>query len=228
MKRRLLSLFGVLLLTLQSGCAFVSPVNGQGSAGERRTILIDPGHGGVDGGAVGVSGVIEKELNLSISLRLKPLLIFLGYHVIMTRETDMSIHDPEATTIRQMKSSDLRNRLALASMHPEAAYLSIHQNNFQDSRQSGMCFYYSPNDPDSQRLATVLRDTLLSSLQPDNRRQIKQADKNLFILFHAENPAVLVECGFLSNPDEEQRLTQQEYQTQICIMLASALSVAKL
>lgn len=224
MKRIVLWALMCLLCLFTGGCDTFSAVSWEGSGLLRPVVIVDPGHGGVDGGAVGISGVIEKDINLSISLRLKNLLTLLGYEVVMTRESDVSIHDEEAKTIRQMKSSDLRNRLAISGQYPEAVFLSIHQNNFQDHSQNGMCFYYSPNNPDSQQLAQVLRETMLSALQPDNRRQLKKADSNLYILYNTQNPAVLVECGFLSNFEEEQKLTEDEYQGQICLMIASALS----
>ena len=211
----------VLVLTLAS-CTCIKETSGEAVC--RREIIIDPGHGGIDGGAVGISGVIEKDVNLDISLKLKCLLEFMGYDVIMTRETDISIHDGDAQTVRQKKISDLHNRLLIASEHPRAVYLSIHQNNFGDSSQRGMCFYYSPNDPQSKDFAEALRESMLMYLQPENKRQIKAADKSLFIMYNAENPAVLIECGFLSNPDEEKLLTAQEYQYKICLTVLSALT----
>jgi len=195
-----------------------------GEADCRRKIIIDPGHGGMDGGAVGISGVVEKQVNLDICLKLRSMLILMGYNVIMTRDTDISIHDKGANTIRQMKISDLHNRLKIANAHSDAAYLCIHQNKFSDNTQSGMCFYYSPNNELSRLLAETLHESMLALLQPDNRRNIKSADDSLFIMYNAVNPAVLIECGFLSNGDEEQLLTEDEYQYKICLMIIDALT----
>lgn len=194
----------------------------------RKKIIIDAGHGGVDGGAVGISGVIEKDVNLEISLKLRYLLIFMGYDVIMTRETDVSIHDENATTIRQKKTSDLHNRLKIANDNPSAVFLSIHQNNFHDKNQQGMCFYYSPNNSKSKILATSLREKMLLYLQPDNRRQLKEATSALYLMYNAKNPAILVECGFLSNEIEEKLLQDSNYQSELTLVLLSGLVNTKI
>ncbi len=224
MRRVFLSCLWIVCCIVTWGCQAHSAVNGQGRCPVRPTVIVDPGHGGVDGGAVGISGVVEKDVNLTISMRFGQLLTFLGYEVVMTREDDRSIHSEDAKTIRQMKASDLCNRLAISKQYPDARYISIHQNNFDDPSQNGMCFYYSPNNPQSKVLAETMHQILLDTLQRDNRRKPKQAASNLFILYHTENPAVLVECGFLSNREEEQRLKDSTYQNQICILLTSALS----
>ncbi len=223
----IVSFFVAAVLCLQTSCALYLPASGV-RTDLRREIIIDPGHGGIDGGAVGVSGTVEKEVNLAISLALRDLLVFMGYNVIMTRDTDISIHDPDATTVRQMKTSDLHNRLKIAVEHESAAYISIHQNNFYDHGQSGMCFYYSPNNGKSKVLAENLRSSLLEYLQPDNRRQLKEAGDNLFIMYNAPGPAVLVECGFLSNPEEEKLLCESEYQIKICLIVAAGINITGL
>ena len=222
MKKTVCLICAVAFAIMLTGCTQTSEVSGDAVC--RREIIIDPGHGGVDGGAVGYSGVIEKDVNLDITLKLQSILVFMGYDVIMTRESDISIHNDDADTIRQKKVSDLNNRLLIAEDHSDAAFLSIHQNNFSDSRQSGMCFYYSPNNPDSKKLADTLHESMLTYLQPENERQIKAADKSLFLMYNAKNPAVLIECGFLSNPNEEKLLTTQEYQYKICLMILNALT----
>ena len=216
-----------LILAICLFLSLTSCKNAHETAGEascRREIIIDPGHGGVDGGAVGISGVVEKQVNLDICLKLRSMLMLMGYNVIMTRDSDISIHDKGANTIRQMKTSDLHNRLKIANDHNNAAYLSIHQNKFSDSSQSGMCFYYSPNNENSKLLADTLHGSMLEHLQPDNRRQVKCAGDSLFIMYNATNPAVLIECGFLSNAQEEQLLTSDEYQYKICLMIIDALT----
>ena len=223
MRRRIVCLFLAALLFLQ-GCVPFLPAGGKGSEKGRRLILLDAGHGGVDPGAVAADGVLEKDINLTLTLRLRELLVFMGYDVLLTRETDVSVHDEDAETIRQMKSSDLRNRLKLANAHPNAAFISIHQNNFTDPASNGMCFYYSPNNRKSLSLADTLRDTLLHSLQPENRRENKKAESNLFLMTNARNPAILVECGFLSNPEEEKKLLTDSYQQQICALLLTGLA----
>lgn len=175
-------------------------------------VIIDPGHGGVDGGAVGVGGVVEKGLNLSISLKLRSFFEAAGYQVIMTREDDRSIHDEDANTIRSKKATDLHNRLDVINSNPDAVFLSIHQNIYSDSFYSGTQIFYSPNAESSKTLASVLQDSVRSILQPQNNREIKPAGKNLFLLYNAKTPAVMVECGFLSNPAEAAKLQDNAYQ----------------
>lgn len=187
------------------------------------SIIIDAGHGGVDGGAVGFSGTFEKEINLEIALKVEALLNFLGYNVIMTRRTDISIHDDTATTIRQMKASDLKNRLKMTKENPNAIYISIHQNKFSDPSQNGMCFYYSKNNENSKILADKLYENMLKYLQPDNRRKVKAAESNLYILHNSLIPTVLIECGFISNQKEEALLKDDDYQNQISQLIAMSV-----
>ncbi len=205
---------------------FVTPFSAN-AAEISNTVIIDAGHGGVDGGAVGVSGTYEKEINLDIALRLHDLMEFLGYNVIMTRRTDISIHDETATTIRQMKASDLKNRLKITTENPDAIYISIHQNKFSDPSQDGMCFYYSSNNDKSKLYADILHENLLKYFQPDNRRKVKAAESNLYILYNSLIPTVLVECGFVSNENEEKLLKSENYQRQISQLIAiSVMQVA--
>lgn len=182
----------------------------------RPVIIIDPGHGGVDGGAVGSGGTVEKRVNLEIALRLRDVLDAAGFTVIMTRDSDISIHDSSAQSIKQQKVSDLRNRLALTRLYPDSLLVSIHQNTLPDSKSvSGAQVFFSPNDPGSAVLAQAIQDSFNSGLQPGSARTIKKAGKNLYLFYNAENVAVLTECGFLSNPEEERLLCSPEYQDKI-------------
>jgi N-acetylmuramoyl-L-alanine amidase len=183
------------------------------------TVIIDPGHGGVDGGAIGVNGAIEKGINLSISLKLKTFFVQAGFKVIMTREDDTSIHDDDANTIRKKKKSDLYNRLDIIKNNPRAIFISIHQNIFTDSKYSGTQVFYSKNNDASELLASTLQKNIKNILQPQNSREIKQADKNLFLLYNAKSPAVLVECGFLSNAKEEAALQTDDYQNKMAFAI---------
>jgi N-acetylmuramoyl-L-alanine amidase len=183
------------------------------------TVIIDPGHGGVDGGAVGVDGVIEKGINLSISLKLRTFFEQAGFKVIMTREDDISIHDDNSNTIRKQKKSDLYNRLDIIDNNPRAIFISIHQNIFEDSKYSGTQVFYSKNNDASELLATTLQNNIKSMLQPQNSREIKKADKNLFLLYNAKSPCVLVECGFLSNAKEAAVLQNNDYQNKMAFAI---------
>ena len=180
-------------------------------------LLIDPGHGGADGGAQAADGTLEKDFNLTISLTLRDMLRLCGYDVTLTRETDVSIHDASATTLREQKVSDMHNRLALY----DAAdlVLSIHQNQFPQRSCRGTQFFYAPGSPASQPLAAVMRDTLCALLQPDNTRELKAGTSDIYLLHETHSPAVLVECGFLSNPEERALLQSPNYQQKLAFSL---------
>ena len=178
-------------------------------------IILDPGHGGVDGGAVGVNGTVEKRINLEISLRLRDVFTAAGYTVIMTRDTDKSIHDSTADTIREMKVSDMHNRLALTGMYPNSLLISIHQNTLGNSSVTGAQVFYSPNHPSSSRLAQCIQDSFNNGIQLAGDREIKEAGKNLYLFYNAKNTAVLAECGFLSNSEEEAMLCDPDHQDDI-------------
>ena len=186
-----------------------------------KSVIIDPGHGGPDGGAVGADGAVEKDINLAISLKLAGFFRASGFQVIMTRRTDRSIHDSGCDTIREMKSSDLHNRLKIGSEHPQSLFISIHQNNFTQPQYSGTQVFYSQKNPDSKFLAQTLQTNIHDLLQPNNDREIKPAEKNLFILYYAKSPTVMVECGFLSNPTECRILENNEYQDKMAFAIFS-------
>ena len=183
------------------------------------TVIIDPGHGGVDGGAVGVGGVVEKGINLSISLKLRTFFEQAGFKVIMTREDDRSIHDDNSNSIRSKKKSDLYNRFDIIQNNPRAIFLSIHQNIFQDGKYSGTQIFYSKNNDASELLAKTLKSNITAMLQPQNNREIKKGEKNLFLLYYAKSPCVLVECGFLSNANEAAALQTNNYQNKIAFSI---------
>lgn len=179
------------------------------------TIILDPGHGGIDGGAVGVDDIVEKDINLSISLTLRDMLVASGFDVIMTRETDISIHDDGVVGTKKQKTSDLRNRLALVNDHPGAVFISIHQNKFGSSKSWGAQVFFGPKNDQSERLANILQSRVAADLQPENHREYKKAEKNLYLLFNAQCPSVLLECGFLSNASEAHLLIDPEYQSKL-------------
>ena len=187
----------------------------------RPHILIDPGHGGADGGATGADGTQEKDVNLSVSRTLSALFHILGYDVTMTRETDCSIHSPEVTSLREQKVSDMHNRLALYQQ--ATLVVSIHQNQFSQSKYSGAQVFYAPGHPESQEAAALIREEILRLLQPENTRELKRADKALYLMANTTVPTVLVECGFLSNPEECRKLADPEYQRQMAFAVAAGV-----
>ena len=187
-------------------------------------ILIDPGHGGADGGAVAADGTAEKDLNLAIAGSLSDMLRICGYSVQMTRETDISIHSPEAKTIRDQKISDIKNRLQMYEQ--SRMTVSIHQNKFAQSQYSGTQVFYSGNNPDSQKLADAIRSSVVETLQPVHTRELTQAGQAIYLLNNTSVPAVIVECGFVSNAEELSRLKTGEYQKQMaCAIACGILSV---
>lgn len=177
-------------------------------------IIIDAGHGGIDGGAV-AGGIVEKDINLAICRVLRDIFVANGFDVVMTRDSDISIHDEGITSVKKQKTSDLHNRLAIVNSYPDAIFLSIHQNKYDSGKAKGAQIFYSPNNPQSRELAELMQKDFVSMLQPDNNRKCKKAGKNLYLMYQAKCPAVLIESGFLSNSEELAKLTNTDYQAQI-------------
>lgn len=184
-----------------------------------RVWVVDPGHGGEDGGAVSLTGVPESQINLAIAKRLDALLGFYGKNCYLMREEDVSLHDPEAQTLREKKVSDLHNRAETVQAIEGAVLVSIHQNMFPQSRYHGSQVFYAPTQG-SQELAEAFQTALQTHLQPDNSRQAKPIGDNVYLMNHVDCPAVLVECGFLSNPEEEAQLRREDYQTKLAAVAA--------
>jgi N-acetylmuramoyl-L-alanine amidase len=183
--------------------------------------IIDPGHGGIDGGATSCTGKLESAFNLEISLRLRDMLHFLGYETKMTRSTDISIYT-EGETIAQKKLSDLKARVRICEETDGAVLLSIHQNTFSDSRYFGAQVFYSKSG-DSENLAKLLQTGFVSTINPGSRRNAKKSE-GIYLMDHISCTGVLIECGFLSNPQEAHRLSSKSYQQQICSVIAATLS----
>lgn len=184
------------------------------------TVVIDAGHGGIDGGTQAKDGTLEKDINLNIALKLKDILESFGVKTVMTRETDISIHNSGVTGIRNQKISDINNRLNIIETTENALFVSIHQNYFSQSKYSGAQVFYSKNNPESQSLALSIRNSLIENLQKDNTREIKQSGKEIYLLNNTTVPAVMVECGFLSNEAEADLLKTEEYQNQVAFFTA--------
>lgn len=189
-----------------------------------RVIIIDPGHGGFDGGAVGVNGTIEKDVNLAVSLKLRDMLNDAGFSVVMTRDSDRALNDSEDTSVRRKKISDMRNRLNLTRLYPGSVLISIHQNKLAGSSSvRGAQIFYSPNEAGSKELAQFIQTECNAKLQPEKPREIVKTGKNLYLFYHAQNTAVLCECGFLSNQEEEALLSTDEYQYKVAYCIFSGL-----
>ncbi|MDD6225520.1 MAG: N-acetylmuramoyl-L-alanine amidase [bacterium] len=177
------------------------------------TFVIDPGHGGEDGGAV-ANGITEKDINLQISMCLADIMRANGYKVNTIRDQDCSV-ESEGDTLRQRKVSDMKNRMNIYNSSENNVVISIHQNKFTDSKYYGTQIFYSPNNSESAVLAKRIKNQVKSLLQPDNSREIKKAGSDIYLLKNAETPSVIVECGFISNPEEAKKLTDKEYQKQL-------------
>lgn len=176
----------------------------------KKTVILDAGHGGFDGGA-SAGDVLEKDINLKIALFLADHLKLSGYDVILTREDDSATND-EGERIRSKKISDMKNRLALMKSYPDAFFVSIHLNKYSDSQPKGTQVFYSQKTTESKLLAQSIQQTVKELLQSDNHREIKPATRDTYLLYNAPIPAVIVECGFLSNPAELALLKTEEYQ----------------
>lgn len=185
------------------------------------TLIIDAGHGGEDGGAVSPSGVVESHINLAVAQRLKALMDLCGVKSVLLRESDISLHNAGCETLRQKKVSDLHNRVAAIEGTPNSILISIHQNTFQSKKYHGAQVFFGLNE-DSLSLAQFAQDSLREGLDPENSRIPAQIPSSVYLMKHVTCPAILVECGFLSNPTEEQLLQTPAYQTKIAVSLACA------
>ena len=188
-------------------------------SGQQPVLVIDAGHGGEDGGAVSLTGAPESRINLAVALRLDGVLGLYGVPVQMLRTEDISLHDKDAQTLRQKKNSDLHNRVARVNAQENAVLLSIHQNSYPDGRYSGAQAFYAPTDG-SRELAQTMQESLRTALAPNNGRLEKQIPDTIYLMNHVSCPAVLVECGFLTNPQEERLLQDGTYQTKLACALA--------
>ncbi len=187
------------------------------------TVIIDAGHGGEDGGAIGVNGTLEKDINLAIALELEEMLRAAGIKTRLTRDTDTLLYDRNSDYHGHKKSQDMAARLAIAEEYERAVFISIHMNSFPQSKYKGLQVYYSPNSPLSAELAQMVQDIVATNLQPTNTRKIKQSDSNIYLLDKIQHPAILVECGFLSNPEECALLGDKQYRSKLCLVIYSAI-----
>lgn len=184
-----------------------------------RYIVIDAGHGGEDGGAISCTGRRESTYNLEIALRLRDLMHLLGYETKMIRTEDISVYT-SGTTIAQKKISDLKHRVQIVNETEDALLLSIHQNHFPDSRYSGGQVFFA-GDGNSEALAERMQSGF-AALDPGNHRRAKKSS-GVYLMEHIRCTGVLIECGFLSNPEEETKLSSPEYQKKLCCVIAAAV-----
>lgn len=212
----------ILLIGLAAGSSqIISVLAGQEAVIRTHCIIIDAGHGGVDGGATSCTGVLESQLNLEIALRLEDLMHLLGYKTEMIRRTDISVYT-QGESIAAKKVSDLKERVRIVNETPGSVLISIHQNTFSDSQYNGAQVFY-PDTDGSKKIADALQKAMVSTLNPGSNRQAKRGE-GIYLLEHIDSPGVLIECGFLSNPQEEISLRSEEYQKQLCCVIAGVIS----
>lgn len=188
----------------------------------QRQLILDAGHGGEDGGAVSLTGVAESTINLAIVQRLDALLGFCGVAPVLLRSEDISLHDPSAATLREKKVSDLHNRVAAIQGTEGALLVSIHQNSFPNPAYHGSQVFFR-EEGESKALADLVQESLRQGLDPGNKRSAAKIPNTVYLMDHITCPAILVECGFLTNPGEEAKLRDGGYQTQIALCVASAV-----
>ncbi len=184
----------------------------------RQVVIIDAGHGGEDGGAVASDGTVEKDINLKIALQTARLLKLYGFEVIMTRESDVSTSTGDSF----IKREDLENRLNLMKQNPESIFVSIHLNKFTTSAAKGSQVFYSKVE-NSKMLGDLIQKSIIANLQKENKRVNKQANSSTYLLYNATVPAVLVECGFLSNEAELLRLKDDNYQCKLAFCITDGI-----
>ena len=220
-----LPIYGVLLLLLLSitigGSRVITALSENAPANIKYTVVVDAGHGGIDGGATSCTGVLESQFNLEIATKLNDLLNLLGINTIMIRNTDCSVYT-EGETIAQKKISDLKERVRIVNQTENCLLVSIHQNHFSDERYSGAQIFYAPTEG-SQTLAKSMQKTFVETINQNSNRLEKQAN-SIYLMQHIHSTGVLVECGFLSNPQEEYALRTNEYQQKVCSVIACSVS----
>ena len=218
LNRKTIRMFVLSIFVVALGFAFISdkresvptvslPVSG-------KTIVIDAGHGKPDEGAESSRGTTEAETNLKIALKLQNLLEQSGSTVILTRSDENAIYDIDSKTLRQKKISDIHNRVKIGNESSADIFVSIHLNKIPQQQYDGWQTLYNANSQDGQKLANSIQNNLNDAIQRENNRVAKSID-NIYIVKHVEIPITIVECGFLSNPEEEKLLLEDEYQNRL-------------
>ncbi len=192
------------------------------SAPTEITVVLDAGHGGEDGGA-NRDGILEKDLNLDITLAIGSYLKQNGIHVVYTRTEDTLLYDKNANYKGRKKILDLAARLKISNQTENGIFISIHMNAFPSEKYSGLQVYYSKNQENSKILAQLIQNNAKSLIDINNNRKIKTATSAIYLLDRAENPAVLVECGFLSNTNDLANLSSKEYRQRLALVLAESI-----
>lgn len=181
----------------------------------RQTVVIDAGHGGKDGGTIGIDGSIEKVINLSIALELYDFLMVSAINSDLTRSGDYEMY----YSGEERNKSDLYNRLDYINSKSNAVLISIHQNNFQNENEWGTQIWYSENDDKSKIFADKILNSIKQNLQNDNKRENKPSGDDYYLLYKASVPSIMIECGFMSNAEENEKLQDIEYQKKLAFSI---------
>ena len=192
------------------------------SVKNRFCVVLDAGHGSPDGGAVGINGTLEKDINLDVVLKLRQILENRGMKVILTREGDSGIFDSNAETIHEKKVSDMKRRLDIINNSNADLFISVHMNSFTDTTSNGLHVFYSRNHPQAEETAIRIQKKI-SSLTGAKTHAVKTASESLYLMKNPVPPSVLVECGFISNPEEEKLLNDENYRAKIAFAIAEAI-----
>lgn len=182
------------------------------------TVIIDAGHGGEDGGTSGKNGVLEKDLNLNVAKKLNDLFRAAGINTVMTRTDDRLLYDPLSDYKGRKKILDMQERLKIAEKQENAIFISIHMNSFPEEKYSGLQVYFSQNNSESVSIAKAVQKTTAFYLMPQNHREVK-VGRDIYLLDRLNIPALLIECGFLSNTKECESLSTEEYRDELAFWI---------
>ena len=202
--------------------ARLSGVPVSAKTGDSFTLIIDAGHGGLDGGAVSESGIKESDVNLAIATKLRDIALLCGVNWVMTRVDENSVHSSEAETIREQKVSDMRNRVALIENTPNAMLVSIHQNSYPGASRGAQVFYRD-GDEKSRKLAVIMQAALQSVSSLEKSRSAMPVSDGIYLFKNTHCTAVLAECGFLSDEEDVKLLQSEEYKICTALGIMSAV-----
>ena len=224
---RSMMIFCILAVMLMISCAYLSSnvatvLSEHADIPNRQVVIIDAGHGGEDGGAVSCTGIPESKTNLEIAIKLQYILQLLGIKTIMIRTEDISVYT-SGNTIASRKISDLKQRVNIVNNHPGCTLISIHQNYFSDSKYDGAQVFYNQNTL-SRQLALLMQSALVQNLNKSSNRNAKMAE-GIYLMENIKEIGILIECGFLSNHEENALLQSKDYQQKISIVIGTSLSL---
>ena len=219
----------VFMVVLSIVCIRYDAVTADTAAGAPQsglTLIIDAGHGGEDGGAVAPSGVYESTINISIAQKLEQIMGFCGVKTVMTRTSEDITYPDDAKTTHDRKVADQKNRLSIINRTENAVLISIHQDKFSSAQPFGAQVHFASTDG-SEEFAHTVQKTLIEKINPENNRTEKRINDTIYLMNNVKCPAILIECGFLSNPAEAQLLQTEEYRLKIAAAIASGYIVSE-